>query len=627
MGIDLAVTGNTGINLLNANGVGLFEMNFDLENGVSSKIGMGGYDMSAATILSAINGMSTYKTSRDILNQGFSGDRAAAMRMLASYAADETDERFEQLMNGQAEFTIEEGAGNAKTEQDENGRINMRIDSQEGTNGDLLTGIALIHEAFRNGLDDGETGQQQENAESVIHHTIAAQMVGQGYGMSSLSDSLKDEIKILNSEGGIQKLAEHAVENYDWSADYWKLVTDEHGNLAWEDDHSTDFDLSLLAMGTVAAEDMDTTMKYNILSRFGKVSNWDEYRSDPENFNPLAAVGYDNMISFVNGTDSFIDASLAAEAFMASQTRDGLNAVNRSLMDIQASGLLVQSDVNIDTQGLIGEGTDEIPYAAARAHDDGTIDVTGFADFRFVNDEFYNDLQYSEVQNGDKSQEWLDSNYPLHQFAANQHAGGDLVGSGDVVSQVAGTLTMGFDDIYGLNAFTQSASNPGTGYFSGHLSGEGIMDYISLFATEGTNLQNNNGSYSLTGVQAGMVVGQQGSTGIATGDHIHNEIRQVDPITGAWNADPRAWNRFFRDSEAYNANLQGNEWANSYSGYRSDTDYSDPRLWSSTHNDWYSNGRDSMNYPSFFLEHLQDMPSSDYSLSWDELMSSIEGGW
>ncbi|AHC14383.1 hypothetical protein L21SP2_0963 [Salinispira pacifica] len=232
MGIDLAVTGNTGINLLNANGVGLFEMNFDLENGVSSKIGMGGYDMSAGTIMSAINGMSTYKTSRDILNQGFSGDRAAAMRMLASYAADETDERFEQLMNGDAEFTIEEGDGNAKTEQDENGRISMRIDSQEGTNGDLLTGIALIHEAFRNGLDDGETGQQQETAESVIHHTIAAQMVGQGYGMSSLSDSLKDEIKILNSEGGIQKLAQHAVENYDWSADYWLLTAE--GNIVFD---------------------------------------------------------------------------------------------------------------------------------------------------------------------------------------------------------------------------------------------------------------------------------------------------------------------------------------------------------------------------------------------------------
>ncbi|AHC14386.1 M23 family metallopeptidase [Salinispira pacifica] len=288
MGIELAVTGNTGINLLNANGVGLFEMNFDLEQGISGRISMGGYDMSAGTIMSAINGMSTYKTSRDILNQGFSGDRAAAMRMLASYAADETDERFEQLMNGDAEFTIEEGDGNAKTEQDENGRISMRIDSQEGTNGDLLTGIALIHEAFRNGLDDGETGQQQETAESVIHHTIAAQMVGQGYGMSSLSDSLKDEIDILNSEGGIQKLAEHAVENYDWSADYWKLtkngdlINDGSGYLKDEMGMYVNADGSRtteITDQTIGAEGIETGL-LNILNGGTSNTSYDSYSDE-----------------------------------------------------------------------------------------------------------------------------------------------------------------------------------------------------------------------------------------------------------------------------------------------------------------------------------------------------------
>ncbi|AHC14388.1 hypothetical protein L21SP2_0968 [Salinispira pacifica] len=538
MGIDLAVTGNTGINLLNANGVGLFEMNFDLENGVSSKIGMGGYDMSAGTIMSAINRMSTYKTSRDILNQGFSGDRAAAMRMLASYAADETDERFEQLMNGQAEFTIEEGYGNAKTEQDENGRISMRIDSQEGTNGVLLTGIALIHEAFRNGLDDGETGQQQETAESVIHHTIAAQMVGQGYGMSSLSDSLKDEIKILNSEGGIQKLAEHAVENYDWSADYWKLTAEGK----WMQDGSLDFDISeavkenpellndpdimsLLQQGggKIAYDDMSEEVIQKIGSSiFGDdLANASSSTSPDWANNPLQNL-MSQQAAFLQGTGAFVAASGAADDLIgliqseapSNQINNSINAFQSALLDVQDTGLLQRNDFNLNEEGLVNvgqKGTDAYVPVRLSAGDENHM-VTSDPGWRIID--------------------------PAR--GITKHSGIDLgkVGGNDIVASTDNSNGwMTWDDTFGLSV-TNSFTVGGTDFLNsiGHTEAEGtVMSMLSVYGTEGVTMTEN----GLSGLHAGMTMGTVGNTGYSMGEHvdlrtymIRNDISQrISPLS------------------------------------------------------------------------------------------------
>ncbi|AHC14394.1 hypothetical protein [Salinispira pacifica] len=614
MGIDLAVTGNTGINLLNANGVGLFEMNFDLEQGISGRISMGGYDMSAGTIMSAINGMSTYKTSRDILNQGFSGDRAAAMRMLASYAADETDERFEQLMNGDAEFTIEEGDGNAKTEQDENGRISMRIDSQEGTNGDLLTGIALIHEAFRNGLDDGEIGQQQENAESVIHHTIAAQMVGQGYGMSSLSDSLKDEIKILNSEGGIQKLAEHAVENYDWSADYWKLTAEGK----WKEDQSLDFDISaaveenpellndpeIMALlrqggGKIAFSDMNEEVAQKIgLSIFGDdiANSTNPNVPDWANESLISANGALNR--FIEGTGAFVNASEAinsAISYIGGSNYES-NPINSSIantlltdmMDslggVQDSGLLVKNGVSgIDTSNLVNLGTDENPL-------------------------------YIPVELGPGQSVHDSSSLPgLRDMDAGifkNHSGIDLRGIGDsnVVSSADNlSMELNYDATFGLNALT-------TFNYSGisaqdklsHLEAEPtIMSFLQNFGTEGVNFDGN----ALSGLIAGTVLGNVGNTGYSDGAHLDwNTLEYSSDLAGF---DPNSP----LDSTLYGDYLRNDITVQSaFARYRSGGEGTPETVL-----DYASNLN---NYRNYF-EETNDIPwmwemNLNYGLGWDD---------
>ena len=172
-------------------------------------------------------------------------------------------------------------------------------------------------------------------------------------------------------------------------------------------------------------------------------------------------------------------------------------------------------------------------------------------------------------------------------FAPYNHNGLDLVGDGnDVVSPVDGDYSMQYDSTFGLNGVTYAEGEAGIAYQSSHMAAAGVLNYIGLAMTSGITLSNSNGQYLLEGIQAGMVIGQMGDTGNASGAHVDYMVLQL------------SGNRYYANinllNNKYLENLTSDElmriqygsgknddWVTMFSGLGNGyaSPYHDPKIW------------------------------------------------
>jgi hypothetical protein len=199
---------------------------------------MGGADVSLGTIAQSLAGLVAWRVNMDL----WTSKEAEAHRYTSSlrtlYSDGGINDRalYDEIMSGKT--NIEErlnGDYRAKTEAHGDGTKTMYLGKDALADGSRFgMNILLAHEAYRNGVDDGEAGQKQETQEAVVGHIHAALALSQVYGMGSIGEAMSHEVNAYLDaikNGNYEALA-NVMGGYDASGDYWRLKTD--GSIVWD---------------------------------------------------------------------------------------------------------------------------------------------------------------------------------------------------------------------------------------------------------------------------------------------------------------------------------------------------------------------------------------------------------
>ena len=102
----------------------------------------------------------------------------------------------------------------------------------------FMMGVTLGHEAYRDGVVGTEQQQFVETAQAVIGHTAMALRMQSDARYTELMGNVIANNNILSTDieayksGDMMAMLGHVAGNYDWSADYWKVLSD--GNIVFD---------------------------------------------------------------------------------------------------------------------------------------------------------------------------------------------------------------------------------------------------------------------------------------------------------------------------------------------------------------------------------------------------------
>ena len=170
--------------------------------------------------------------------------------MRALYSAGRSDEKavelYKNLLSGKDRLEVGSNGETAETIKSENGGRVIRVASLgKDRNSRLHLGVVLGHEAHRDGVGNGEAGQNAETFESVFAHTRMAREMEKDYqGFIASDETLARDVaefERAKDTGEWGRFAAYVGASYDSSADYWKLtrdgrlINDNKVGLTWAD--------------------------------------------------------------------------------------------------------------------------------------------------------------------------------------------------------------------------------------------------------------------------------------------------------------------------------------------------------------------------------------------------------
>ena len=236
----LLMGGNANFNLLSFKGVGMLEFSFG-KDGVSSKIGMGGTNISIQNLVGAFGGATNLHKNSQINKTGYDKTTLDALRSQWGFGDEVAKDQLDDIINGDTVLKFDAEGSEVAQSVTENGQKIIHINSTLN-DGFIDLGLTLQHEAHRDGIVSDEQSQQIETTNAVLGHTVMAKKMQNDSLYSSMMNDIIDTNQNLQNDLAV---FDYAVETGDWgafgsyvnaaydsSADYWKLMDD--GSLAYD---------------------------------------------------------------------------------------------------------------------------------------------------------------------------------------------------------------------------------------------------------------------------------------------------------------------------------------------------------------------------------------------------------
>ncbi len=209
-------------------------------DGLSAGLGSDGSDISLGTVSRAAMGLEAWAVNARmaISGQEEATRYASALRTLYSTGDSASAERtlYGRILAGQTDI-VEDRSGDysARTSYDlTTGHAIISLGS--GSLADTSRfgiGIVLTHEAYRDGIDNGQRGQQQETVRAILGHIGAAASLEATYGSGAMSATQRAEVAAMRvAYAGSGESLASVLDSYDTSGDFWRLNHD--GSLAFD---------------------------------------------------------------------------------------------------------------------------------------------------------------------------------------------------------------------------------------------------------------------------------------------------------------------------------------------------------------------------------------------------------
>lgn len=229
--VSFAMTGNATFNLANIKGTGILELTVG-KDGIKSRIGTNGTDISAQTIVGAMSGIkNTYKNIQ-INKTDYNKTTKDSLRVQWGFGDNTAKNQLEEIIKG--ETILKFDANNTEIAQSVTANKQKIIHINPTTNNDFIDlGLALQHEAHRDGIISNKQTQFIETANAVASHTqmaltiardalYANKMLSYIYSDTNLQNDINAYLYAAQTNN-IESYGNYIASNYNSSADYWKL--------------------------------------------------------------------------------------------------------------------------------------------------------------------------------------------------------------------------------------------------------------------------------------------------------------------------------------------------------------------------------------------------------------------